>query len=109
MKAAGKVMVVVVMVLALGMVAASDLSAASKNQAPSTSGAVWGGNGFGGGPLSQPVNHGQQHQQATKEQGCFAGTASENARCIAHEFGKKLASLVEGAIWGGGFTPPPPR
>ena len=113
MKAAGKVMVVSAMVLALGMVAASDLSAASKNQAPSTDGAIWSsdgaiwGNGNGGGLLSQPVNRGQQHQQASKDQGCFAGTASAHARCIAHSLANKVIGLVEGAIWGGSFGPPP--
>ena len=113
MKAAGKVMVVTAMVLALGMVAASDLSAASKNQAPSTNGATWGSNGAtwggngGGGWLSQGVNHGKQHEQATKERGCFAGTASENARCIAKAVADKVGSMFETAIWGGGFGPPP--
>ncbi len=114
MKTAGKVMVVVAMVLALGMVAASDLSAASRSNktAPSTDGAVWGGGGSGyggGGLLTQPVHRGQQHELSTQDRGCFSGTASENARCIARGLVTKMGNLLDGAIWGGGFTPPPPR
>ena len=105
MKAAGKVMLVVAMVLALGMVAASDLSAAQKNQAPSTSGAVWTNDGSSS--IQQPANHGKQHEQTSLEKGCFSGTASDNARCIARALANKVTSLIEGTTWGGSFGPPP--
>lgn len=109
MKAAGKVMVVSAMVLALGMMATSDLSAASRSDktAPTSDGAIWGSGG--GGLLTQPVNRGQQHELSTQNQnhGCFSGAVSENARCVAKGLVTKLGNLLDGAIWG--FNPPPPR
>jgi len=108
MKAAGKVMVVSALVLVLGL-AASNVSAAPKsNNSASTDGAIWSANGaVWTANGSQPVNHGNQQEQATRDHGCFSGTMSENARCVAHGLAAKLGNLLDGAIWG--YTPPPPK
>jgi hypothetical protein len=105
---AGKVMVVSAMVLVLGMAAASNATAASKNNSASTNGAIWGGDNSTrqSGPATA---QGHQVEQSTREHGCFTGTASESARCIARGLAKKVVSLVEGATWGGSGGWQPPR
>ena len=109
MKSAGKVLVVSALVLLVGL-ATSNASAGSKSNSASSDGIIWsgGGNGLvwsGGNSAQQPANHGQQHEQAAKTQGCFSGTASENARCMARSAANKVIGLVEGLIWGGGNKP----
>ena len=108
MKSAGKVLVVSALVLLVGL-AASNASAGSKSNSASSDGIVWGGgNGLvwsGGNSAQQPANRGQQHEQAAKTQGCFAGTASENAGCITRAAANKVIGLVEGLVWGGGNKP----
>jgi hypothetical protein len=105
---AGKVMVVSAVVLVLGLAAASSATAASKNNTTSTEGAVWGTNNSTH-PAPATSQQGHQVEQSNREHGCFAGSASDNARCIARAFANKVVSLVDTAIWGGGGFGPPPK
>jgi|SRR5262245_9837399 len=107
---AGKVMVVSAMVLVLGLAAASSAGAASKsNTTTSTNGAIWTSNTSSHQSAPAKVNQGHGQIEQSREQGCFAGTASANARCIARSLANKVVNLLDTAIWGGGGFGPPPR
>ena len=108
MKFVGKVLLMSALMLVVA-VAASNASAAPKSHnSATTNGLVWGGgNGLiwsGGNGAAATANHGHQQEQATHEQGCFSGTASDKARCLARSAATKVIGFVEGLIWGGSGT-----